>query len=178
MTWWPGVVGVLLLFLGRRLYWLFVGGIGFVVGFSLASGLTGRTPEPIALLVGLGAGLLGVVLALFLQRLAVVVAGLLAGAWLGAELARALGTPSPGTPWLAALIGGVAGAVLSAVLFDAVLVVLSSLVGAALLAKLLGGRLLTQGVVFVVLTLLGIAVQAGAKRRKASRDDRRPAMRP
>jgi hypothetical protein len=178
MTWWPAVVGVLLLFLGRRLYWLFVGGIGFVVGYSLASGLTGRTPEPTALLIGLGAGLLGVLLALLLQRLAVIVAGLLAGAWLGAELARSLGSPSPGTPWLAVLIGGVAGAVLSAALFDAVLVVLSSLVGAALLTKLLGGRLLTQGVVFIGLTLLGIAVQARAKHRRASREDRRPAVRP
>jgi hypothetical protein len=178
MTWWPAVVGVLLLFLGRRLYWLFVGGVGFVVGYSLASGLTGRTPEPTALLIGLGAGLLGVVLALFLQRLAVVVAGFLAGAWLGVEVARALGTSSPGTPWLAALIGGVAGAVLSAALFDAVLAVLSSLVGAALLTKLIGGRLLTQGVVFIGLTLLGIAVQAGTKRRRAFRDDPRPAVRP
>jgi hypothetical protein len=178
MTWWPAIVGVLLLFLGRRLYWLFVGGIGFVVGYALASGLTGRTPEPTALLIGLGAGLLGVVLALFLQRVAVVVAGLLAGAWLGAELARALGSPSPGTPWLAVLIGGVAGAVLSAALFDAVLVVLSSLVGAAFLAKLFGGRLWTQGVVFIGLTLLGIAVQARTKHRRAFRDDRRPAVRP
>jgi hypothetical protein len=178
MAWWPAVVGVLFLFLGRRLYWLFVGAIGFLAGEWLATNLTHRQPDLTALLFGLVAGLVGILLALLLQRLAIVVAGFLAGAWLGAELAGALGSPSPGTPWLPALIGGVIGAVLSAALFDAILVVLSSLVGAALVAKLLGGSLLTQGIVFIVLTLLGIAVQAGAKRRKASRDDRRPAVRP
>ena len=166
MTGWPAVVGVLLLFLGRRLYWLFVGGIGFVVGFSLAAGLTHREPDGRALLIGLGAGLLGVLLALVLQRLAVVIAGFLAGAWLGVELMRAVGSAPAGTPWLPALAGGVVGAVLAAALFDAVLVVLSALVGAALLADFLGGRLAARGVVFLLLSVLGIAVQTRTRRRE------------
>ena len=178
MAWWPAVVGVLLLFLGRRLFWLFVGAIGFLAGMWLATTLTHRQPDVTALLIGLAAGLVGVFLAFVLQRLAIVVAGFLAGAWLGVELMRALGSPSPTTPWLPVLIGGVIGAIFSAALFDAVLIVLSSLVGAALVAKLFDGSLLTQGIVFIVLTLLGIAVQTGAKRRRASRDDRSPGATP
>ncbi len=166
MHWWPAVVGVLLLFLGRRLYWLFVGGVGFVVGFSIASGLMGRESHTTALLIGLGAGLCGVVLALLLQRVAIVVAGLLAGAWLGVQLAGASGAATAGTPWLPALIGGVLGALLSIALFSAVLVVLSSLVGAALLARLLDGKPLTQGIAFLLLTLLGIVVQTRGSRRE------------
>jgi hypothetical protein len=166
MRWWPAVVGVLLLLLGRRLYWLFVGGIGFVVGLSLATGFTHRGPDGTALLIGLGAGLLGIVLALVLQRLAIVVAGFLAGAWLGVEFVRAVGAPIAGTPWIPALVGGVVGAILAAALFDAVLVILSSLVGAALLAELLGGRPVTRAIVFLLLVLVGVAVQTRRKRRE------------
>lgn len=170
MTWWPAVVGVLLLLLGRRLYWLFVGGIGFIVGFSLATGLTHREPDGTALLIGLAAGLLGVFLALILQRLAVVVAGFLAGAWLGVELMRAVGSAPAGTPWLPALVGGVVGAILAATLFDTVLVVLSSLVGAALLSELLGERLVARALVFFLLAVFGIAVQTRARRREVPRE--------
>ena len=166
MRWWPAVVGVLLLLLGRRLYWLFVGGIGFIVGLSLATGFTHRRPDGTALLIGLGAGLLGIVLALVLQRLAIVVAGLLAGAWLGVEFVRAVGAPIAGTPWIPALVGGVVGAILAAALFDAVLVILSSLVGAALLVELLGGRPVMRAIVFLLLVLVGVAVQTRRKRRE------------
>jgi hypothetical protein len=166
MKWWPVVVGVLLLLLGRRLYWLFVGGIGFIFGLSLATGFTHRAPDGTALLIGLGAGLLGIVLAFVLQRLAIVVAGFLAGAWLGMEFVRAISAPMAGTPWIPALVGGVVGAILAAVLFDAVLVILSSLVGAALLVELLGGSPMMRAIVFLLLVLVGVAVQTRRKRRE------------
>ena len=51
MRWWAAVVGILLLLLGRRLYWLFVGGIGFVVGLSLATGLSHHSPDGPRILV-------------------------------------------------------------------------------------------------------------------------------
>jgi hypothetical protein len=166
MEWATAVVGVLLLAFGRRLYWLFVGGIGFVVGFSLASRLTDHRPGLTPLLIGLGAGLLGVVLALLLQKLAVVVAGLLAGAWLGVEVWPLLAPGSLRDPWLPALVGAVVGALLAITLFDAVLVVLSSLVGAALLARLFGRRPAMQAIVLLLLALLGIVLQTRARRRE------------
>jgi hypothetical protein len=169
MTWWPAVVGVLLLLLGRRLYWLFVGGIGFVAGLSFATGFTHREPDTTGLLIGLGAGLLGILLALVLQRLAVVIAGFLAGAWLGVELLRAVDAATSGTPWLPALVGGAVGALLAATLFDTFLAVLSSLVGAALLAGLLGGGLVTRGLVFLLLAVFGMAVQTRSRVRKVPR---------
>ncbi len=166
MVWGPALVGVLLLAFGRRLYWLFVGGIGFVVGLWVVNGLSDRPPDLPSLLIALGAGVVGAILALLLQRFAVAVAGLLAGAWLGAELWRAVASLPPTTPWLPAVLGGVVGALLSATLFDAVLIVLSSLVGAALLAELFGGRRPTQAVVFVLLTLLGVVFQSRSRRRE------------
>ncbi len=111
-----------------------------------------------------GAGFLGVVLALVLQRGAVIVAGLVGGGWLGVEIWRLLATAPPGMPWLPAVVGAVLGALLAATLFDAVLVVLSSLVGAALLARLFGGRPATQGIVLLVLALLGTVLQTRARR--------------
>jgi hypothetical protein len=159
MRWWPAVLGVLLLCLGRRLYWLFVGGIGFIVGLSLAAGLTHRRSDGTALLIALGVGLLGIVLALVLQRLAIVVTGFLAGAWLGVELVRAVGAPMSATPWIPALVGGVVGAILAAALFDAVLVMFSSLVGAALLSEPLAGRPAMRATFFLLLVLVGVVVQ-------------------
>jgi hypothetical protein len=138
----------------------------FVVGFSFASRLCGGQPQLTALLIGLGAGLLGVVLALLLQRFAIVVAGLLAGAWLGAEAWRLLATTPLRTPWLPALVGGVVGALLAATLFGAVLVVLSSLVGAAIVAERFGGTPGTQAGAFLLLALLGIVFQGRTRRRE------------
>ena len=71
-----------------------------------------------------------------------------------------------GTPWIPALVGGVVGAILAAAFFDAVLVILSSLVGAALLAELLGGRPVMRAIVFLLLVLVGVAVQTRRKRRE------------
>jgi hypothetical protein len=160
-------VGALLLAFGRRLYWLFVGGIGFAAGFAVATRLTEGGTGWMPVLVGLAAGLVGIVLALLLQRLAVAAAGFAAGAWLGAGIWDLLAAAPPRVPWLPALVAGVLGAVLASTLFDSILVVLSSLVGAALIARLVEGGGAAQGVVFVALALLGVLLQSRTKRREA-----------
>jgi hypothetical protein len=71
------------------------------------------------------------------------------------------------TPWIPVVVGGVVGALLAATLFDTVLVILSSLVGAALLSEILEGRPAMRAVVFLLLVLVGIAVQTRRKRREA-----------
>ena len=37
MEWLNIIAGLAVLFFGRRLFWLFVGGVGFIVGFQIAS---------------------------------------------------------------------------------------------------------------------------------------------
>jgi uncharacterized membrane protein YuzA (DUF378 family) len=61
------VVGAILLFFGRRLFWLFVGAVGFLSGFELAEQLFGVEPGWVAFAVGLLVGGAAAVLAMFFQ---------------------------------------------------------------------------------------------------------------
>lgn len=150
--------GALLLLFGRRLYWLFVGVIGFVIGMRLAGELAIHQPPLVILAIALVAGLVGAILALWLQKAMVALAGFAIG---GACAAMLLGRPSPEqAPWLALLIGGVIGAVLVLVVFDWALIVLSSLGGAGLVAQAVPGREVLALSVFFAAAALGILVQA------------------
>ena len=67
---------------GRKLFWFFVGTLGFVVGAEAATTLFPHNPEW-ELIAGLILGLLGILMALFLQKVAIGVGGFLAGGYLG-----------------------------------------------------------------------------------------------
>ena len=158
------VVGAILLFFGRRVFWLFVGAVGFLSGFELAEQLFGVEPGWTAVVVGLLVGGAAAMLAMFFQLVAAGIAGFGVGFYAALELA------GPGAPaWLAALCGA-AGSLLAVVLFGWALVVLSALAGAAALLDPFdlasGARLIG----FVVLAGVGIGVQAvGMERGEARR---------
>ncbi len=156
------VVGVVLLLFGRRLFWVFVGVVGFMAGWHLALGSWRHSPGGGRLLLALLAGLLGVVLALLLQKLAVALAGFFVGAYL---LAGLLGWPlealRPGQQ-LVLLLAGVVAAVLALLVFDFALILYSALAGAGLIVDnvhlRLGGT--ARLLLLVVLAAVGAAVQA------------------
>jgi hypothetical protein len=156
------LAGILLLFFGRRLFWLFVGVIGFMAGWYLALGGWRHAPAGGRLLLALVAGLLGVLLAIFLQKVAVALAGFFVGAFLVADLFGWQLPPLRPGEQLVLLVAGVVAAVLALVLFDLALILYSAIAGAGLIvhhAPLhLGGdgRLL----LLVVLAAVGAAVQA------------------
>ncbi|HYF36886.1 MAG TPA: hypothetical protein VD994_16435, partial [Prosthecobacter sp.] len=85
------VIGLLLVFFGRNLFWIFVAGMGFLAGLQLAPTLVPNQPGWIILLIGIGLGLVGALLSIFLQRLAVALAGGYAGGLLALRLATELG---------------------------------------------------------------------------------------
>jgi hypothetical protein len=66
------VAGIGLLVLGRKLFWLFVSGIGFVAALALASRFLGGMPEWLQILLAVGVGLVGALVAIFLQKAAIV----------------------------------------------------------------------------------------------------------
>src|SRR6187200_2140589 len=68
------IAGVVLLFFGRRLFWLFVALIGFIAGMSLATQVLAIHEQWLLLLIAIGCGILGALIALFLQRLAIGIA--------------------------------------------------------------------------------------------------------
>jgi hypothetical protein len=152
------LAGLLLLFLGRKLFWLFVGVIGFVAGMTFGSQYFAGQPDWIVLLVAIISGLIGILLAVFLQRVAIAVAGFLAGALLTTNFLSGVSLSIP--PLIPMIIGGIIGAILLSLVFDWALIFLSSATGAALIAQSLHLEPMLGLVVFVVLLILGISVQA------------------
>lgn len=154
------LVGLGILTLGRQLFWLFVGGIGFMLGLTLASRFFPDQSDTLALIIALIIGLIGAVLAILLQRVAVGVAGFIAGGLIVVSLLGTFGLEVGDMVWLPFLIGGIIGAILVIFLFDVALIGLSSLAGAALIVQTLDLDPLIGLVLFVVLCIVGIGVQA------------------
>jgi hypothetical protein len=151
-------VGASLLLFGRRLFWLFVAGAGFLAGATLATDWLGAKAGPVTVLIGLAAGILGAVLSLFLQRAAVAVAGFLSGGYLLYTLA--LGSQHASLAWIAFLTGGVLGAILVVATFDWALIGLSALTGATVISGNIVLEPFLSTLLFFGLLILGVGVQA------------------
>ncbi len=157
--WWATViVGLAVLLFGRRLFWLFVGAAGFAVGLYVARAVFAEQPEWVVVSLALVLGVLGAVLAIVFQWLAVGLAGFAVGVEGSLRAASALGIDAPWL-WLAALAVGIVAAALVLWLWDPVLIVLSALVGAGLLAPLIPVPPIARPWVFVSLVVVGIVVQ-------------------
>ncbi len=151
------LAGVMLLILGRRLFWLFVGLIGFTAGFTLAQQYLSLSSELLELMIAVGIGLIGVFLAIFLQRLAIAIGGFLAGGLFATSLLELFKWNV--SPLVLFVIGGVLGAVLLSIFFDWALIFLSSISGAMLISRSLPLEPLLTTVAFVVLVIVVILVQ-------------------
>ncbi len=94
------LAGTALLIAGRRLFWLFVGLLGFVSGIHIATHFFPGQPEWMVLAIALTAGVLGALIALFLQWLAIGLAGFSAGAYIIASLLHVSGWGTIGIGWI------------------------------------------------------------------------------
>jgi hypothetical protein len=151
------VSGVALLVLGWKLFWLFVGVVGFAAGLQAAQLYFGPQPFWVLWAVGLVCGIIGTVLALFFQKLAIGIGGFVAGSTIALHLTLMIGY-DPGA--LTALIGGIVGAVALYLLFDWALIILSSVAGAALIIEALGRHAAYAPALSAVLMAAGIIFQA------------------
>jgi len=79
------IIGAALLFFGRRVFWLFVAGAGFLAGLALANRLFPES-EAVGVIIGIGIGLLAALLAIFLQRFAIWLAGFLVGGYIAWQI--------------------------------------------------------------------------------------------
>jgi hypothetical protein len=160
------LIGIILLLLGRKLFWLFVAAIGFVVAMDLVLRLLPDSTI-IAIVAGLAAGVIGALLAVFLQQVAVAVVGFLAGGYVVLALLDAFGLGEMTVlGWALVIVGGIVGLVLALALLDWALIVLSSLSGAGLIARSIELSQPLLLVVFVVALVVGIVFQARMLRRE------------
>ncbi len=162
------LAGLALLTLGRRLFWLFVGLVGFAAGAVLATQFV-QGPEWMVLVIALAAGLVGIVFALVLQQAALALAGFIAGGYVVMSVLHGLGWTANGPNWVLywalIIVGGIAAAALVLALFEWALIILSSLVGAILIVQTINPDTLLAAILTAVLFVVGIAIQAGLRRR-------------
>jgi hypothetical protein len=159
------ILGCALLLAGRKLFWLFVGAAGFVAGLELATQFW-QGPEIFAILIGLVVGAIFALLAIFLQGVAIGVAGFLAGGYILTVLAGMLGLNQGAFSWIVYVIGGIIGVLLVVFLFDWALIVLSSLAGASLISQALLLSAGIAGMIFLALVLVGVIIQGFTLQRE------------
>src|SRR6266513_2078970 len=105
------LIGIVILFFGRKLFWLCVAAVGFAAGVEIAPHLVHEPSPLLALTVAL-------------------VLGFLAGGKLAGAIAAAFFVQYAQHSTFIFLAGGVVGAILLLVLFDWALIVVSALIGA------------------------------------------------
>lgn len=168
------LLGALMLLFGRRLFWLAVGILGFLFGFDWATYHLTDWSGWATWLAAVGLGVLCALGAVFLQRLSFGIGGFLGGGYLLVRLLTALGVQNDPAPGVFFVLGGLAGAILAFVAVDWVLVAITSLVGAAVVADGIGAGPPAAGLVFLGLAAIGVAFQAATLRRPGRRPARPP----
>ncbi len=159
------VVGAAILLFGRKLFWLFVAALGFAVGLEIAAYFMKEPPQWLMLLIALGCGVIGALLAILLQKIAIAVAGFIAGGRIAWALAATFFVEHAHYRGITFVVGGIVGALLLLALFDWVLILLSSVEGAHLIGN--GITLPDKGamILFIALAVVGLIVQGSMLRR-------------
>lgn len=162
------LVGSGLLFAGRRLFWLLVGGIGFAFGLLVATRLLHRS-EPFAIVAALAIGIAFALLAVFVQSIAIGLAGILGGGFVGANVPYLLGFHGNAASFIGFLAGAILGVILMRLVFNWGLIAISALAGASMIVAGLGPEPGLEAGLFAALLILGVLVQGfGMREREPS----------
>lgn len=153
------IFGALLLFAGRRLFFISMGIMGFLIGFEIGSVVWPQALDW-ASMFALACGVVGAVLAAAFQWIAVVILnGFLGGGFLLTEAAPYISSQSLSHPFLF-VIGGFIGIVIMIFAYDWALITISTLIGAILIVQSI--EIPPDAVIFVFLGLffLGLSIQS------------------
>jgi hypothetical protein len=166
MVWINILIGLVLLFAGRRLFWLFVACVGFASGYHYAQQVWAIHSPVLVLILSIAAGALGAIIAIFFQKAAIVVAGFAAGGYIVLSLFdQFTGLPAQ-MLWLPYIIGGIIGAIVLFFVFDWALIFLSTLTGATLIVQMVAFNPWVEITLFLALVIGGMAFQAKTMARE------------
>jgi hypothetical protein len=159
------IAGGLLLFFGKRLFWLAAALVAFLFGWQLFGDLLGPMWS---LVVAVVLGILFAWLAIKFIKITVYMVGFLAGAAALPFLAGTFGVDMSGL--VLAIIGGAIGLILVAVAFDWGLILITAWAGASAVTFALQNWVSMSDtfstVVFLVLMIVGVFWQASQKRKR------------
>ena len=160
MIWINILIGLVLLFAGRRLFWLFVACVGFASGYHYAQQIWAVHSPVLVLILAIAMGAVGAIIAILFQKAAIVIAGFAAGGYIVLILFdQFVGLPSQ-MVWMPYMIGGVIGAVILFLVFDWALIFLSTLTGASLIVQIAALNLWVEVALFFALVIAGTVFQA------------------
>jgi len=157
---------MVLLFLGRKLFWLFVAIVGFLLGTFIIPQVLPSQPQSVIITISLIMGLVGILLAVLLQKMAVGIAGFIAGGYIVYSLMLNQSLDEGQMQWLAVLAGAIIGAVLAGSMFDWALIFLTSVSGSILITQGIGLALPVSTFVLIGLFIIGILVQGNIRTRE------------
>jgi len=158
-------LGILLLAIGHRFYWLFISAIGFTAGVFIAQYFLQQASVMYELFIAVAAGILGVILAHFLEKFAVKIAGAFAGGYILTEMLDAFQMQFEFQQWLIFMIGAVLGFILITKVFTWALIIISSSLGSLLISQSipLQGNLFI--IAFLVMFASGIILQSHKQKK-------------
>ena len=171
------LAGTILLVMGRRLFWLFVGCVGFALAYAYAERFLAAQPDYAVMAISILCGVAGALLAVFFQEIAVGISGFMAGVYVTLYLLAEAGFASYQFVWLISLCGGIIGSIFLIFVFDWALILLSSMTGASLIVQSGVLKYLPfppvphlPAIVFLALVILGCAVQTKFLNPQPGRD--------
>jgi hypothetical protein len=152
------LIGAGLLLTGRKLFWLLVGAIGFLIGLEVATRIV--FPSELVLIVSaLALGLIFALMAVFLESVAIGVAGFLGGGLALMRVGDLLGLDANPIRIAAFIIGGILGAILVVWLFNWALIGISSVAGASMIVSGVFLRPADRPLLLLGLVILGLLIQ-------------------
>jgi len=167
---WQILGGAFQLLFGRRIFWLTVGIVGFLLGIFITMKNLDM-PTWLKLVIGLAVGVVFSILAVVMQKPAAAIFGFFALGLSAALVALIFGVgKGSALQWIIFLVGGIIGAILVMKLFNWGLIIGSSLVGAGFvivgMADIFNFSVygLLGLFVFLILASIGISYQAKSKR--------------
>lgn len=153
------VIGLAVLTLGRKLFWLATAIAGFILGLLLVVRFAGEQPEWVVLVAAIIVGVIGAVLAVVLQKVAVALAGFFLGGFAAMSLLDFLVADEALWIWVIFIVGAVIGLILALSLLEVALIILSVLAGTILILQATDFGPLVTIVLFFVLIIIGIVIQ-------------------
>ena len=122
-----GVIGVIILFFGRELNFLFAGGMAALIGFRLAPTLPDSLPSWAEYALIIGIAVIAAVLVLINERAGYFISGFCAGGYLMMEYFEPGVLTFPIVPFI---VGALIGALIIGVFTEWALIAISSVIGA------------------------------------------------